>query len=82
MHHTHTKENDPMQKQVTRGHNIVADGWAEASNPHPHPNPPPTLKHTQKVSETLVFTLFYPITMTDGPTDQRTKPLIELRVLN
>ena len=28
-------------KQVTRGHNIVADGWAGASNPHPHPMPPP-----------------------------------------
>ena len=31
------------------GHNIVADGWAGASNPHPYPNPPPTLKHTQLV---------------------------------
>ena len=89
MHHTHTKENVPMQKQVTRGHNIVADGWAEASNPHPHLNPPPTLKHTQKVSKTLVFPLFNSMTtdrQTDGPTDQRTdgrtKPLIELRVRN
>ena len=36
-------------KQVTRGHNIIADGWAEASNPHPHPNSPPTLKNTQKL---------------------------------
>ena len=27
--------------QVTRGHNIVADGWAGASNPHPHLNPQP-----------------------------------------
>ena len=25
------------KEQVTRGHNIVADGWAGASNPHPHP---------------------------------------------
>ena len=61
-----------LWKQVTRGHNIVADGWAGASNPHPHPNPLPTLKHTQKVSKTLVFPLFNSITMTDGPTDQRT----------
>ena len=30
-------------KQVTRGHNIVADGWAGASNPHPFSNPNPTL---------------------------------------
>ena len=28
------------EEQVTRGHNIVADGWAGASNPHPHPDPP------------------------------------------
>ena len=74
-------------KQVTRGHNIVADGWAGASNPHPHPNPGPTLKHTQKVSKRVVVNS---ITMTDrptnGPTDRptdgRTKPLIELRVRN
>ena len=78
------------KKQVTRGHNIVADGWAGASNPHPHPNPPPTLKHAQKVSKTLVFPLFNSMTMTDqrtngrtdGRTDGRTKPLIELRVRN
>ena len=59
-------------KQVTRGHNIVADGWAGASNHHPHPNPLPTLKHTQKVSKTLVFALFNWITMTDQRTDGRT----------
>ena len=51
-----------LYQQVTRGHNIVADGWAGASNPHPHPNPPPTLKHTQKVS---VFPLFNSMTMMD-----------------
>ena len=33
-----------VTKQVTRGHNIVADVWAGASNPHPRLNPPPTLK--------------------------------------
>ena len=38
---------------MTRGHNIVADGWAGASNPHPLPNPPPSLKHTRKVLERL-----------------------------
>ena len=26
-------------QQVTWGYNIVADGWAGASNPHPHPSP-------------------------------------------
>ena len=37
-------------EQVTRGHNIVAVGWAGASNLHPNPNSSPTLEHTQKVS--------------------------------
>ena len=73
------KRETKKEKQVTRGHNIVADGWAGASNPHPHPNPihtlthtPSTHKHTQKVSKTSVFPLFDSITMMDGPTDQRT----------
>ena len=43
-------------KQVMRGHNIVADGWAGASNPHPHPN----IHHTQKVSKTLFFHFVIP----------------------
>ena len=58
-----------IKEQVTRGHNIVADGWAGASKPHPHPKAPPTLKHTQKVSKMLVFNS---ITMTDQRTDRRT----------
>ena len=33
------------EEQVMRGHNIVADGWAGASNPQPHPNTTP-LQHT------------------------------------
>ena len=53
---------DFFDKQVTRGHNIVADGWAGAANPHPHPmlhpTPLPTQTHTQKASKTLVFPLF------------------------
>ena len=38
-------------KQVTRGQNIVADGWAEASNLHTHPIPSPKcmLKARRKV---------------------------------
>ena len=62
-------------KQVMRAHNIVADGWAGASNPHPYPNPPSILKHIQKVSKTLVFPCFNSMTTdrrTDGPTDGRT----------
>ena len=32
------KSSTPKLKQVTRGHNIVADGWAGVSNSHLHPN--------------------------------------------
>ena len=50
------------EKQVTRGHNIVADGWAGVANslphPTPHPTPLPTQTLTQKASKTLVFPLF------------------------
>ena len=71
-------------EQVTRGHNIVADGWAGASNPHP--NLKPTHKHTSILKARFsAFQLNH-----HGPTDQRTnrpmdqqiKPLIELRVRN
>ena len=41
----------PNKIKMTRGHNIVADAWAGASNPHPHPNPQPhTQTSTKKVS--------------------------------
>ena len=53
-------------QKVMRGHNIVAVGWARASNPHLHLNPP--LKHT--------------LNDYNGPTDRRTKPFIELCVRN
>ena len=33
------EEGIEKRKQVTRGHNFVADGWAGASNPHPHVMP-------------------------------------------
>ena len=55
------------RKQVVRGQNIVADGWAGASNSHPHPHPHPTHKNTQKLSTMLIFPLFDLIIM-----DQRT----------
>ena len=45
-----------MNKQVTLGHIIVADGWAGASNPNPHPNPPPTLKHTYQLDGCFQWT--------------------------
>ena len=36
-----SKTGKNKQEQVTRGHNIVADGWAGTSNlePHPHHSP-------------------------------------------
>ena len=65
-------------KQVTRGHNIVADGWAGASKPYSHSNPPPTLKHTQKVSKTLICSISTRSLQTDrrtkGPRDQCNGP--------
>ena len=65
------RKEQEMIKQVTRGHNIVADGWAGASTPHPHPMPPPPTHIPKKTSKTLVFPLF-DSWVTDGPTDGRT----------
>ena len=83
---------DTKEKRVTRGHNIVVDGWAGASDPGPHPNSHLTHKHSHKVSKMLVFSTFgldhYEWTdqWTNGRTDRRmegqTKPFIELRVRN
>ena len=42
-------------KQVTRGHNIVVDGWAGASYPNSYPM---LISHTKKTSKTLIFALF------------------------
>ena len=75
-----------INKQVTRGHNIVADGWAGASNPQPNPNhtpnPPPTHLHTNNTNCSILNTRFFAFSTrawqlkfdgrTNGPTDQRT----------
>ena len=53
------------RKQVTLGHNIVADGWAGASNPHFDPTHPPTAHKHQKRS------LSYFSTRAHGRMDQR-----------
>ena len=54
---------------MTRGHNIVADGWEGAANPHPHPmrhpTPFPTQTQTRKASKTLVYPLFDPCSWMD-----------------
>ena len=66
---------------MTRGHNIVADGWAGASNPPPHPNdtpnPPSTHSHINNTHCSIVITPFSRFQLerdgrTNGPTDQRT----------
>ena len=65
------------KEEVVRGHNIVADGWAGAANPHSHPTPYPapflTQTHTQKASKTLVFPLFDSCSWTNGQTDWPTE---------
>ena len=66
-------------KQVMRGHNIVVDGWAGASILPPIPHAP---THTQQLSKTVIYALFDSCPRTDGPTNGRTKPLIESRVRN
>ena len=70
------------EKQMTRGHNIVADGWAGASNPHPH-SKSPTHMHKKDLERSFPTDVHR---RTDGPTDQRTdrrtKPFTELCVRN
>ena len=62
---------------MTRGNNIVADGWAGAYNLHQQPRPPPhTHRHrNDKMKNAWVFALFNSIT-TDGWMDGQTKLLI------
>ena len=44
----------------TRGHNVVAEGWAWASHPQPHPNhtpnTPPTFSHRDNTSRSILNT--------------------------
>ena len=59
-------------KQVTRGHNIVVDGWAGAANPHP--TPLQTHIHTQKSIENTCFPTFqldHHDRWTNGRTDEQ-----------
>ena len=52
---------ESVRQQVTRGHNIISDLWAGASDRSgglAEPNPPPTPPHIQtytKVTKFLVF---------------------------
>ena len=64
------------EKQVTRGHNIVADGWARASNPIKPPSTPQTPLHTY-IHPKSSFIHFFTQSPTDQRKDGRTKPLID-----
>ena len=80
-------EKHGKEEQVTRGHNIVADGWAGASNLQPYPNhtlnPPPLHSNTNNINRSIKSTRFSRFQLkrdnssvtdqrTDGPTDQWT----------
>ena len=59
-------------QQVTRGNNIVADGWAGASNLNPHLISPPSTLKPKKAYKTFVFQFSTRGLRTDRRTDQRT----------
>ena len=58
---------------MTRGHNIVADEWAGAADPHLHPTPHPTPLSTHahaQASKNARFRAFC-LKLTDGLTDRQ-----------
>ena len=64
-----------VTEQVMHGHNVVADWWAGAANPHPHPTPPqPPFQH-RHVHKKLLKHLF--LTLARGPTDRRINRLTD-----
>ena len=61
-----------MMQQVTRGHSIVADGWAGVSKPHPHPKPYSIHKHIKRIQNAHFSTFrLNQHGLTDGPTDRQ-----------
>ena len=61
---------------MTQGHNIVADGWAGASNPQPNPNPHPSHTNIHKKYPKRLFFHFLTQSLridqrSNGPMDQR-----------
>ena len=73
--HAYPQQTHLWNEQVTRGHNIVADGWAGASNPQPYPKScqPHTNTH-RKYPKRLFFCILTRSLPTDQRTDGRTKP--------
>ena len=83
----HLEGSRSWEEQVTRGHNIVADGWVEASTPILTPTHPPHSNIRKKYLKRLFPTFKHnDLRWTNGSTDQQTnawaEPLIELRVSN
>ena len=58
------------EQQVMRGHNIISDGWAGASNPHPHPMPPQQHAYPKKQLKRSFFHFSTRGLRTDGRTDK------------
>ena len=54
-----------LSKQVTRGHNVIADMWAGAANQRPFPQ-----TNTQKAFNTLIFLLLDLHSWMDQRTDK------------
>ena len=68
-------------KQVTRGYNIVAHGWAGVYNPIPHPLPHSSNTNTTAVPKIIPNARFHTFQLdhhgpTDGPTNGRKIPVI------
>ena len=72
---------------MTRGHNIVVDGWVGECNPHPHDTHIQTHRQSQLQHKKCAF--LHVLTQssrtngrTDRPMDGWTKPPTDLRVCN
>ena len=77
---TGDKTSVKKEKQVTRGHNFLADRWAGASNPHPDPNSPIHIRTYAKVSKTLFHLRSWTKRPTDRQMNTRTKPVTHQRM--
>ena len=67
---------------MTQGHNIVADGWAGASNPQPNPNPHPSHTNIHKKYPKRLFFHFSTLSLwtdrwTNRPTEWPTNRLTD-----
>ena len=63
-------ESGGQRRQVTRGRNIIADGWAGVCNPHLHPRPPHS--HTEYSFSHFLTWSSQTDGLTQGRMDRRT----------